>query len=55
MGLKLQHKKIENNNWGVTSDSEQIAEENGNASHMFDGNVDTYYHSKYKNASTAEK
>ena len=54
-GFKAPTQKIENNNWGVTSDSEQIAEENGNASHMFDGNVDTYYHSKYKNASTAEK
>ena len=54
-GFKAPTQKIENNNWGVTSDSEQIAEENGNASHMFDGNVDTYYHSKYKNASQEEK
>ena len=54
-GFKAPTQKIENNNWGVTSDSEQVAEEKGNASHMFDGNVDTYYHSKYKNASTAEK
>lgn len=54
-GFKAPTKKIENNNWDVTSDSEQIAGENGNASHMFDGDVNTYYHSKYKNASTEEK
>ena len=54
-GFKAPTQKIENNNWGVTSDSEQVAEEKGNASHMFDGNVDTYYHSKYKDASQEEK
>ena len=54
-GFKAPTQKIENNNWDVTSDSEQIAGENGNASHMFDEDVNTYYHSKYKNASTEEK
>ena len=54
-GFKAPTNKIKNNNWNITSDSEQVAEEKGNASHMFDGNVDTYYHSKYKDASTAEK
>ena len=54
-GFKAPTEKIKNNNWNVTSDSEQIDGENGNASHMFDEDVNTYYHSKYKNASTAEK
>ena len=54
-GFKAPTQKIENNNWDVTSDSEQIAGENGNASHMFDGDVNTYYHSKYKDASSEEK
>ena len=54
-GFKAPTQKIENNNWNVTSDSEQIAGENGNASHMFDGDVNTYYHSKYKDASSEEK
>lgn len=54
-GFKAPTQKIKNNNWNVTSDSEQIDGENGNASHMFDEDVNTYYHSKYKNASTAEK
>ena len=54
-GFKAPTQKIKNNNWNVTSDSEQIDGENGNASHMFDEDVNTYYHSKYKNASTEEK
>ena len=54
-GFKAPTQKIKNNNWNVTSGSEQIDGENGNASHMFDEDVNTYYHSKYKNASTEEK
>ena len=54
-GFKAPTEKIKNNNWNVTSDSEQIDGENGNASHMFDEDVNTYYHSKYKNASAEEK
>ena len=54
-GIVAPKEKIKNNGWTVSSDSEQIEDEHGSASNMFDENVDTYYHSKYKGATTEEK
>lgn len=47
--------KLVNNGWAIESDSVATNEgTNGSAAKMFDGNNNTYYHSKYVNASENE-
>ncbi len=42
------HDKLATNQWKITSDSEATNEgQNGPASKMFDGDINTYYHSRY--------
>lgn len=53
-GFVAPQKKLENNNWQVSSDSEDEGE-NGFARHMFDGDVNTFYHSIYaRNGQTVD-
>lgn len=55
-GFKAPSKKLDTSAWVVTSDSEEKSNEgsNGPASKMFDGDENTYYHSKYKNTTDDE-